>query len=125
MSARGGCCAGPEAGGHLKPKASCEQSGCYRETAMKRTMKVGVVFAILVVMAAVGVWRTVPGRAEAAQVQKPAAGVPMFQVDPYWPKMEGNWTFGDIGGIAVDPENDHLFVVQRPATLEEDESYAA
>jgi DNA-binding beta-propeller fold protein YncE len=92
---------------------------------MKRTMKVGVVLAILVVLAAVGVWRTVPGRAAAAQVQKPAAGVPMFQVDPYWPKMEGNWTFGDIGGIAIDPVNDHVFVVQRPASLEEDESYAA
>jgi DNA-binding beta-propeller fold protein YncE len=69
------------------------------------------------------------GPPKTAPAQNPAAGVPRFEVDPYWPKMEGNWKadwiFGSIGGIAVDPTNDHVWVVQRPGTLDKDENFAA
>jgi hypothetical protein len=51
--------------------------------------------------------------------------VPSFQVDPSWPKTEGNWIFGSIGGITVDLKNDHVWVLQRPRTLDKDENYAA
>ena len=57
--------------------------------------------------------------------QKQQAGVPAFEVDPFWPKMEGNWIFGSIGGITIDPTNDHVWVAQRPGTLDKDENYAA
>ncbi len=57
--------------------------------------------------------------------QTQGAGVPTFQVDPFWPKTEGNWILGSIGGIAVDPTNDHVWVSQRPRTLDKDENYAA
>ena len=57
--------------------------------------------------------------------QKPAAGVPIFEIDPSWPKFEGNWIFGSIGGVFVDPTNDHVWVLNRPRTLQKDEDYAA
>ena len=50
-----------------------------------------------------------------------AADPPQFQVDPFWPKpLPNNWLFGQIGGLAVD-SNDHLWVLQRPRSLTEDE----
>ena len=73
--------------------------------------RAGVVFAIAVI----GI---------AAQPPMPAAGVPMYEVDASWPKMEGNWMFGSIGGLTVDPTNDHLWVLQRPRTLAKDETSA-
>src|SRR5580704_6428378 len=62
--------------------------------------------------------------ASASGATKPV-DVPTFQVDASWPKMEGNWIFGSIGGIAIDPTNDHVWVIQRPKTLDKDEDYAA
>jgi DNA-binding beta-propeller fold protein YncE len=50
-----------------------------------------------------------------------AADPPQFQVDPFWPKpLPNNWLFGQIGGLAVD-SNDHVWVLQRPRSLTEDE----
>ena len=53
-----------------------------------------------------------------------AADPPQFQVDPFWPKpLPNNWLFGQIGGVAVD-EQDHVWVLQRPRSLTEDEKGA-
>jgi DNA-binding beta-propeller fold protein YncE len=60
-----------------------------------------------------------------AHAQRPAGGVPMFEVDPSWPKFDGNWLFGSIGGVFVDPSNDHVWVLNRPRTVQNDENYAA
>jgi DNA-binding beta-propeller fold protein YncE len=41
------------------------------------------------------------------------AGVPKFEVDPYWPKpLPERWVTGEIGGLCVDAK-DHVFLVQR------------
>jgi sugar lactone lactonase YvrE len=41
------------------------------------------------------------------------AGVPKFEVDPYWPKpLPNRWVTGEIGGLCVDSK-DHVFLVQR------------
>jgi DNA-binding beta-propeller fold protein YncE len=41
------------------------------------------------------------------------AGVPKFEVDPYWPKpLPDRWVTGEIGGVCVDSQ-DHVFIVQR------------
>ena len=49
--------------------------------------------------------------------------VPQFSVDPFWPKpLPNNWILGQCSGIAVDPSNDHVFVVHRPGSLTERES---
>ncbi len=54
-----------------------------------------------------------------------AEEVPAFRVDPFWPKpLPNNWIFGEIGGIAVD-RHDHVWVLQRPRSLKDDERGAA
>jgi DNA-binding beta-propeller fold protein YncE len=41
------------------------------------------------------------------------AGVPKFEVDPYWPKpLPNRWVTGEIGGLCVDAK-DHVFLAQR------------
>jgi hypothetical protein len=78
--------------------------------------------AIVVMIAAIAAsfWIDRPVNA-----QRPAAGVPVFEVDAAWPKFDGNWIFGSIGGVFVDPTNDHVWVLNRPRTLQRDENYAA
>ena len=78
---------------------------------------VGLV-AVVVALVAAAVARPV-------LAQKPVGGVPIFEVDPSWPKFDGNWIFGSIGGVFVDPTNDHVWVLNRPRTLQNDENYAA
>jgi hypothetical protein len=85
---------------------------------MRTSMRaaVGLVVVIVALGAGVVAWPLV--------AQTPAGGVPIFEVDPSWPKFEGNWMFGSIGGVFVDPTNDHVWVLNRPRTLQNDENYA-
>jgi DNA-binding beta-propeller fold protein YncE len=60
-------------------------------------------------------------------VMRPAltAEPPKFQIDPSWPKtLPNNWIFGQIGGIFVDAQ-DHIWVNQRPRTLDAREKRAS
>jgi hypothetical protein len=46
-------------------------------------------------------------------------------VDPFWPKAPPNdWILGQVCGVAVD-KYDHIWIVQRPRSLTEDEAGAA
>ncbi|MFL5310909.1 MAG: hypothetical protein ACJ79H_10695 [Myxococcales bacterium] len=48
-----------------------------------------------------------------------------FVVDPSWPKpLPNKWILGQVSGIAVDG-SDHVWLIQRPASLTEDEKGAA
>ena len=50
---------------------------------------------------------------------------PRFEVDPAWPKpLPNRWLMGQAAGVAVD-RRDHVWVVQRPRTLTDDERGAA
>ena len=72
-------------------------------------MKLGLGLAVL--------WLALTGAA--------AAEPPTFQVDPAWPKtLPNNWIMGQASGVAVDAE-DHIWVVQRPRTLTDDEKAAS
>ena len=56
----------------------------------------------------------------------PAAAqtVPQFTVDPFWPKpLPNNWILGQVASVAVDSK-DHVWVLQRPRSLSEDEKGA-
>jgi DNA-binding beta-propeller fold protein YncE len=54
-----------------------------------------------------------------------AADVPHYIVDATWPKtLPNDWIMGQAAGVAVDG-NDHIWVVQRPLTLTDDEKAAA
>jgi DNA-binding beta-propeller fold protein YncE len=45
-----------------------------------------------------------------------AAAVPVFEVDPSWPKVPAKWKLGDASSIAVDAQ-DNVWVLHRPRTL--------
>ena len=54
-----------------------------------------------------------------------AAAAPTFQVDPTWPQpLPNNWILGQVSGVAVDA-TDHVWIVQRPRSLTEDEAGSA
>ncbi len=49
---------------------------------------------------------------------------PRFTVDPFWPKpLPNRWLLGQVAGVAVDGL-DHVWIVQRPRSLTEDEKGA-
>jgi len=53
------------------------------------------------------------------------AGVPKFEVDPSWPKdLPNQWMLGQVSGIFVD-SHDHVWVTNRPRSLENHDKYAA
>ena len=53
-----------------------------------------------------------------------AQDAPTFRPDPFWPKaLPDNWILGQVAGIATD-RNDHIWIVQRPGTLLDDEKGA-
>jgi hypothetical protein len=58
--------------------------------------------------------------------QQPATGLaPRFIVDPFWPKpLPKKWILGQVAGVAVDAQ-DHVWIIQRPKTLSEDEKGAS
>ncbi|HYE92123.1 MAG TPA: hypothetical protein VEA38_13935 [Terriglobales bacterium] len=50
---------------------------------------------------------------------------PQFEVDPAWPKpLPNRWLMGQAAGVAVD-RRDHVWVIQRPRSLTDDERGAA
>ncbi|HEX5507696.1 MAG TPA: hypothetical protein VFX37_04255, partial [Pseudolabrys sp.] len=54
-----------------------------------------------------------------------AGDPPKFQVDASWPKpLPNNWIMGQAAGVAVDAQ-DHIWVIQRPRTLTDDEKAAS
>jgi hypothetical protein len=98
--------------------------GLPRAAAMEgMRMQVNMNRALRFLMVAAAFALAVVGRS--AHAQRAAGGMPAFQVDPFWPKFSGNWIFGSIGGVYVDPTNDHVWVLNRPRTVQDDESYAA
>ena len=50
--------------------------------------------------------------------------VPAFRVDPAWPKIPNNWQFGQVASVSIDAQ-DHVWILQRPATLGADEKRRA
>jgi hypothetical protein len=53
-----------------------------------------------------------------------ASAPPTFRVDPVWPlPLPNNWILGQVSGVAVDGD-DHIWVLQRPRSLSEDEAGA-
>jgi hypothetical protein len=42
--------------------------------------------------------------------------MPVFEVDPTWPKLPNNWVMGDPSSIAVD-RHDNVWILHRPRTV--------
>lgn len=87
---------------------------------MRSWRRVCSVAMVLGTLGALGLFHAVTGRAADRD------GIaPRFEVDPFWPKpLPNNWLMGQAAGVAVDAR-DHVWVVQRPKSLTEDERGAA
>ena len=60
-----------------------------------------------------------------ASAASTSRGASPFAVDAAWPKpLPNNWILGQVAGIAVDA-SDHVWIVQRPRSLTDDERGAA
>jgi DNA-binding beta-propeller fold protein YncE len=86
----------------------------------KRTLKIGVVFLIVLG----GLLTAYVLTARRAVVEANGTQAPRFEVDPMWPKpLPNHWVTGNIIGVSVDAQ-DHIWVVHRGASLERMESYS-
>jgi NHL repeat len=65
--------------------------------------------------------RRVALRVEAAA--DPSQQMPVFQVDPAWPRIPNGWTLGQVASVASDA-HDNIWVLQRPATVRAGEKAA-
>ncbi len=60
------------------------------------------------------------GPATAAEMsQSTVRAMPVFEVDPAWPKVPAKWKLGDASSIAIDAQ-DNVWVLHRPRTLKAD-----
>ena len=76
---------------------------------------------VLAVVSVVGVGASMLPLATARAQPAAGARAPQFQVDPSWPKpLPNGWLMGQAAGVTVDAQ-DHVWVIQRPRTLTEDE----
>lgn len=77
---------------------------------MKRNLLIGATF----VVAIIGLGVTERALEQTAQAQaRSDKQVPIFEVDPFWPKpMPNNWVFGMTIGVGVD-EKDHVWIIHR------------
>jgi NHL repeat len=70
----------------------------------------------------------VAGAGMPAAAQTPAApaarSLPMFEVDPAWPKIPAKWKVGDASSFAVDAQ-DNVWLLHRPRTLKPDQAAMA
>jgi DNA-binding beta-propeller fold protein YncE len=62
--------------------------------------------------------------ANPAMQQAGEGPAPKFTVDPSWPKVPEKWQFGQVASVSVDG-NDHVWILQRPSTLEPHEKAKA
>ena len=68
---------------------------------------------------------TLSNRDAQAQASPNASRVPVFEVDPAWPKLPNSWVVGHVASVAVD-RRDHVWMLHRPNTIPEDRrSHAA
>src|SRR5262249_56780570 len=87
----------------------------------KRDLLIGVTFLVLLAGLAIGE-KLLESRAAVAE----AAGVrvPMFEVDPLWPKpLPNHWLLGNTIGVSADAQ-DHVWIIHRGGSLEPKEVYA-
>jgi DNA-binding beta-propeller fold protein YncE len=61
---------------------------------------------------------------DGSQTTASARGVPVFEVDPSWPKLPPKYRLGDPSSIAIDAK-DNAWILHRPRTLKPDEAAMA
>lgn len=86
---------------------------------MKRNLLIGVTLLALVGVSGVG-QRLFHQAVAAEALQTRGSEVPVFQLDPSWPKLPEKWKFGNVSSVAVDAR-DHVWVLHRPLSLPADQ----
>ena len=77
---------------------------------MKRNLLIGATF--VAVLGMLGVTERALEQTATAQA-KSAVQVPLFEVDPFWPKtMPNSWVFGQTIGLGID-EKDQVWIIHR------------
>ena len=54
----------------------------------------------------------------AALAQGASRSMPVFQVDPSWPKLPNSWVVGTVSSVTVD-RRDHIWILHRPGTVQQ------
>ena len=86
---------------------------------MKRNFWIGVTFVALIAAFGLGSRALEKG----ASVQAASMQVPMFEVDPMWPKpLPNHWVIGMTIGVSVDAQ-DNVWIIHRGGSLEPKEKY--
>jgi DNA-binding beta-propeller fold protein YncE len=86
---------------------------------MKRNMLAGIVLVGLVVTVT-GMGRPVFGQVASAEApHRGQGGVPIFELDPSWPKVPAKWRLGSVSSASADAQ-DHIWMIHRPRTLPAD-----
>ena len=76
---------------------------------MKRNLLIGAMF----IVALIGLAVTERALEQTAAAQSKGGQVPIFEVDPFWPKtMPNNWVFGQTIGLGID-EKDQVWIIHR------------
>ncbi len=78
--------------------------------------------ALIVFLIVAGMSPWIFGRAAAAQSSN-AGKVPVFEVDPAWPRLPNNWVLGNVSKISVD-QHDNVWIIHRPRTVAADKTAA-
>jgi DNA-binding beta-propeller fold protein YncE len=89
-------------------------------------MKLKIFFCFLVISSVViNLEARRPSSPKAGQSQKvQAEAVPLFKVDPAWPKVPAKWKLGDASSIGIDSQ-DRIWILHRPRTLPADQAKMA
>jgi hypothetical protein len=93
-----------------------------RSAAMTMKKKWLVDLALIAFLIAIGMSPRILGRASAAQNTN-VLKVPVFEVDPMWPKLPNNWVLGNVSKIVVD-RHDNVWLIHRPRTVSADKTPA-
>jgi hypothetical protein len=86
---------------------------------MKRRVLINLSAVVLVIAGAAN-QRAYSQRASTG----PAGSVPLFDVDPAWPKLPNNWVMGLVSSVAVD-QRDHVWILHRPRVVAADKRKSA
>jgi hypothetical protein len=85
---------------------------------MKRNLYIGAAFLALLAMLVVA---EIAFEKQADAQTKAAVMAPRFEVDPLWPKpLPNKWHIGQTIGVGIDG-NDHVWIIHRADSLEENE----
>ena len=89
----------------------------------RKNLSRAVLIALVIVAGVEGTWLF--GTEAVAQTsQAEARNLPMFEVDPSWPKVPAKWKLGDVSSIAIDAQG-NAWVLHRPRTLKPDQAAMA